>query len=73
MLRDSASYDAGLRPGDVITAFNGEAIEEVSQLTRRVADARIGSTATLTVLRNGEEIEIRVPIVSSSASARRRR
>jgi serine protease Do len=73
MLRDSASYDAGLRPGDVIIEFNGEAIEEVSQLTRRVADARIGSTATLTVLRNGEEIEIRVPIVSSSAGARRRR
>ena len=73
MLRDSASYDAGLRPGDVIVAFNGDTIDDVAQLSRRVADAKAGSTAALTVLRSGEELEFTVPIVSSSASARRRR
>jgi serine protease Do len=73
MLRDSASYDNGLRPGDVIVKYDGRDIEEVSQLTRLVADAKIGATVTLTVLRGGRTVEIEIPIVSSSDSARRRR
>jgi serine protease Do len=73
MLRDSASYDNGLRPGDVIVKYDGREIDEVSQLTRLVADAKIGTTVTLTVLRGGRTVEIEIPIVSSSESARRRR
>jgi S1-C subfamily serine protease len=35
-----------------------------------VADARIGSTATVTVLREGRKVELRVPIVSTSSQRR---
>ena len=73
MLRDSASYDNGLRPGDVIVKYDGRDINEVSQLTRLVADAKIGTNVTITVLRDGRTVDIEIPIVSSSASARRRR
>lgn len=72
MARNSASYRAGLRPGDVIVAYNGREIDEVGQLTRMVADTKIGTTVTLSVVRNGETLEVEIPIVSASASVRRR-
>jgi serine protease Do len=70
MLRGSEAYDAGIRPGDVIVGFNGTRITDPSQLYRLVADAKIGSTATLRVFRNGRTQEIRVPIVSDARSRR---
>jgi serine protease Do len=68
--QNSDAYDAGLRRGDIITGFNGVAVEDPSQLFRLVADAPIGSTATLRVLRVGQAITLRVPIVSSSRNRR---
>jgi serine protease Do len=67
MFRNSEAYQTGLRPGDVIVSFNGQPVDDPSQFVRSVADARIGSTATVRVLRNGRPIEFKVPIVSSSS------
>ncbi len=72
MNRSSEAYDAGLRPGDVIVAFNGQPISDPAQFSRLVADAKIGSTATIKVLRNGRTMEFKLPIVSSSSSRARR-
>jgi len=73
MSRASEAYDAGLRPGDIIVGFNGQTIDDPSQLQRVIADARIGSTATVKALRNGRTMEFKLPIVSSSSSTRGRR
>jgi serine protease Do len=73
MYRNSASYDAGLRPGDVIVGFNGQAVDDASQLRRLVADSRIGTTATLKVVRSNRNIDMKIPIESSSSTASRRR
>jgi serine protease Do len=73
MYRSSASYDAGLRPGDVIVAFNGQNVEDASQLRRLVADAKIGTTATLKIVRASRTVEMKVPIQSSASTASRRR
>jgi len=73
MYRSSGSYEAGLRPGDVITAFNGQAVADAAQLRRLVADAKIGTTATLKVLRNGRPADLKIMIESSASSASRRR
>jgi len=72
MTRVSEAYDAGLRPGDVIVAFNGQPIDDPSQFSRMVADAKIGTTATVKVMRNGRPIQFKLPIVSSSSSRPRR-
>jgi serine protease Do len=69
--QDSEAYESGVRPGDVVVAFNGQPIADPSQFLRMVADARIGSTATVTVLRDGRKVEFRVPIVSTSSRPRR--
>jgi serine protease Do len=63
MARSGPAYEAGIRPGDVIVGFNGTRIEDPSQLLRLLADATIGSTATIDLIRRGRRAEIRVPIV----------
>jgi Do/DeqQ family serine protease len=70
MQRASAAYDVGIRPGDVIVRFNNTAIDDPSQLYRLVADARIGSEATIRVLRNGRTLDFKVPIVSDARERR---
>jgi Do/DeqQ family serine protease len=73
MRQDSEAFNSGIRPGDIVVAFNGQPITEPSQLMKMVADARIGSTATVSVLREGRRMEFRLPIVSTSSSSRSRR
>jgi Do/DeqQ family serine protease len=68
MRRDSSAYSAGLRPGDVIIAFDGTAVEDGGQLSRLIGDARIGSTAAVTVIREGDRVELKIPITSTSTS-----
>jgi len=70
MVRGSEAYEAGVRPGDVIVSFNGTKVDDPSQLYRLVADARIGSTAALKVLRSGRTLDVKVPIVSDSRGRR---
>ena len=63
MSRSSPAYQNGLRPGDVVVAFNGTPVEDPGHLSRMVSDARIGSTAQVTVIREGRRVELKIPIV----------
>ena len=65
MRRDSAAFAAGMLPGDVIIAFNGQPVEDAGHFMRYLLDAKIGSTATLGVLREGKRMDIRVPIAQA--------
>jgi serine protease Do len=71
MTRASEAYESGLRPGDIIVGFNGQPIDDPSQFSRTVSDAKIGTTATVKVLRNGRSMDFKLPIVSSSTRAPR--
>ena len=64
MQRNAEAYTAGVRPGDIIVAFNGKPVDDPSTLYRLVADAQIGSTAAVRVLRSGRTQDLRVPIVA---------
>ena len=64
MRRDASAYQAGLRPGDVIVAFNGTAVVNGGQVSRLIQDARVGSTAAVSVIRDGRRLELKVPITS---------
>jgi len=66
MRRDAAAFSAGLRPGDIIVAFNGNAVTDSGPLQRMIQDSTIGSTATLDVIRDGRRIQIKVPIVRAT-------
>jgi serine protease Do len=67
-----AAYQEGFRSGDIITSFNGHPVEDTSQLLRLVADAKIGSTAEMEVLRAGRRVELKVPVVQGTRQQRAR-
>ena len=63
MSRSSPAYQNGLRPGDVVVVFNGTPVDDPGHLSRMVSDATIGSTALVTVIREGRRVELKIPIV----------
>jgi serine protease Do len=67
----SDAYAAGLRQYDIIVSFNGVAIDESSQFVRMLADAKIGSTVTLGILRDGRQVTVKVPVAQASDRAQR--
>jgi Do/DeqQ family serine protease len=58
----SNAYAAGLRVGDVITEINGKPVEGAQGFIRQLSDTPIGSTATLTLIRDGRRATARVEI-----------
>jgi S1-C subfamily serine protease len=63
MYRNSPAYQSGMRPGDVVVSFNGATVEDPGHLSRLVSDAMIGSTASVTVIRDGRRIDLKIPVV----------
>ena len=68
----SKAAASGLHPGDIIVAVNNTQIDTASQFLRTIAEAEIGSTATLHVIRDGRRTTVRVPIDLAQAARRRR-
>ena len=73
MQQPSDAYAAGLRPGDIVISFNGTAVEDQAQFARMLSEAKIGSTVSLGILREGRQQTIKVPIDKASSGAIRRR
>ncbi|KAA9133582.1 DegQ family serine endoprotease [Marinihelvus fidelis] len=57
---DSAAEEAGIEPGDIILAFNGQSIETWNDLPPLVGANPPGTEATVLVSRNGREREFDV-------------
>ncbi len=62
MMRSSPAYRAGLRPGDIVRAVNGQAIANASQFVRVIADSAIGSSVRIDYLRDGQASTLTVPV-----------
>jgi serine protease Do len=67
----SPAERAGIKRGDVITAFNGQAVHDTNTLRNRVADATPGSAGTLTVIRDGAERQLHVDLGEVAETDRR--
>ena len=50
---------AGIRPGDVIRAFNGAPVADGNTLRNKVAETKPGTEVSLTIFRDGREQEVR--------------
>jgi serine protease Do len=71
MYKTDPAFEAGLAARDVIVSVNGTRVTEQSELQRLIANAKIGSTVTLEVLRSGEQKTIKVQVAQvPSAIAR---
>jgi Do/DeqQ family serine protease len=56
------AFKAGLKAGDVITAFNGVAVTDSNTFRNQVASTAPGTEVTLTVLRDGREQQLRATL-----------
>jgi Do/DeqQ family serine protease len=70
MTRDSDAFAAGLRPGDIVIAFNGRTVEDAAAFMRMLGDSKAGTAARLEILRESRKLEVTVPITRSRRSAR---
>jgi len=56
------SYEAGIKRGDVVIAFNGKDVQSVSQLRNLVARTIVGKDAQVKILRDGREQTVNVKV-----------
>lgn len=54
--------EAGVRPGDVLTALDGEALTSAEELLAALRDVEPGDRLPLTVVRDGEQTELEVTV-----------
>lgn len=59
---DGPADAGGLRPGDVILAFNGVPVPDDRRLPRIVAETSIGTRADVDILRRGEAMTLEVEV-----------
>ncbi len=64
---DTPAADAGLEADDLVVAADGTAIDGATGLIATIRDLGPGDSTTLTILRNGEPIEITVTLVERPA------
>jgi serine protease Do len=55
----SPADKAGLKPGDVVLAYNGQAIDDPNKLPRLVGATKPGQSATLRIWRDGKAEEVK--------------
>lgn len=68
VLADTPAEEAGLQEGDVITAVNGDAVDNEHPLGDLLADFGAGDSVTLTVWRDGETMDIDVTLADIASA-----
>jgi serine protease Do len=58
----SPAQKAGIRPGDLILDFNGQAVQRMNELPDMVAETPPGTEVTVTVLRKGKEMKLKLKV-----------
>jgi len=66
---DGPAGDAGVRSGDIITAVDGDPIDDALDLSRTIASKAPDSTVELTIWRDGGEISIPVTLAQLDENA----
>lgn len=62
MIRNSPAHQAGLRPGDVITGWQGQEVKSAADLARLIQSTPIGSQVELVVIRGGQAYRAQLTI-----------
>ena len=68
IVKGSPAAKAGLKVGDVVTAFDGKAINSADDLTAAVFQAKSGQTVSVTVRRDGETKHLSITLGVQPAS-----
>ncbi|MCR5058622.1 MAG: trypsin-like peptidase domain-containing protein [Clostridiales bacterium] len=68
IMDDSPAERAGIKAGDVIIKIDGKKVTDVADLKTNINRVGIGGQMTLTILRDGDEIEIVVDVEADTSS-----
>lgn len=60
--QDGPGFRAGLKQGDIIVAYNGNPVEGPDQLADLIHSSAPGTTATVSIFRNGQKQEVKVTL-----------
>jgi serine protease Do len=69
VVEDSTAEQAGLQANDIITEVNGQTITSSSDLVNLIADCNIGDELNMTIYRQGETLQLTVPVGEKIQSA----
>ena len=73
VVEDSPAEEAGLRRWDVMVALNGQSVSDnMGQLIERIRGFSEGTDIDLTLIRNGEELDVEVTLGARPESAKTR-
>jgi len=72
VIRGGPAEQAGVKPGDVLLEVQGKPVPDSSAMLNTVADTRPGEVATLTLLRNGSKVTVKLTIGKRPAVRSRR-
>jgi serine protease Do len=64
---DTAAKRAGIEAGDIILKFDGKTIEKSIDLSRAVANTKPGVASSVTVLRRGQQRELKITVGEATA------
>jgi aminopeptidase YwaD len=60
----SPAEKAGLKPGDVMVAWNGREIKNLYDFTHELQNSKVGDKVTVTVMRNGTKVNAEVVLAT---------
>lgn len=63
-----SAYNSGLKAGDIVTAYNGSPVFTSDQLMSAVKASKVGDTAKLTIIRDGQSQTLTVKLSKGSSS-----
>ncbi len=63
VVEGSPAFRSDITAGDVITKFNGAPVKAIEELRRMVMASKVGDSAELTILRDGEKFEVKAKLM----------
>ncbi len=67
----SPAADAGMRPGDLLLALNGQTVSNAQEATARIASLKPGATVQVRGLRGEQEFNVAVPVLERPRTSER--
>jgi putative serine protease PepD len=65
---NTPAADAGLQKGDVVVAVDSERVDSALSLVANIRERAVGDKVTLTVLRNGKQVDLTATLVAKAAA-----
>jgi len=59
---------AGLQPGDIVVAFDGQPVHSIDDLHRLLTGERIGAATTVAAVRKAERLELPITATETQKS-----